>query len=116
MQQDVYPWTISWKLVQKSNGGGIAVITNSNTCYGTSGDTNGNGIPDDAEIFGGGLAIESIRLYGEEGKQTLGEIHGDSIANYVINYPVHNNLWHSKSVQEYVLLGDPSLKIGGYSS
>jgi len=114
LQQDCVPWTISWWMVRKRNGGAIAVITNSNTCYGTTGDANQNGIPDDAEIFGGGLAVESIRQYGEEGRETLGEIHYHSIATYVELNPVGSNLIHSKSVQEYILFGDPSLRIGGY--
>ncbi len=115
IQQDTFPWTITWMLLKQKNGGAIAVITNTNTCYGTSGDVNSNGIPDDAEQFGGGLTVESIRQYGVEGYDTLGEIHGKSIENYVGSFPVFSNTFHGKSVQEYTLFGDPSLKIGGYS-
>lgn len=114
LKQDCVPWTITWWLVRKNNGGAIAVITNSNTCYATTGDSNQNGIPDDAEIYGGGLAVESLRLYGEEGRVTLGELYTHSLKSYILTYPVYSNLFHSKSVQEYILIGDPSLQIGGY--
>ena len=115
MKQDTFPWTITWMLLKERDGGAIAVITNTNTCYGTSGDLDSNGIPDDAELFGGGLSIESLRQYGEEGNDNLGEIHYKSIEHYVTTYPVYSNIYHGKSVQEYTLFGDPSLKIGGYS-
>jgi hypothetical protein len=115
MQQDTYPWTITWLLLKEKDGGAIAVITNTNTCYGTSGDVNSNGIPDDAEQFGGGLTVDSLRQYGVEGYDILGEIHYKSIEQYVSSFPVYSNTFHGKSVQEYTLFGDPSLKIGGYS-
>ena len=113
-EQDCIYECIAWKLVNKNNGGAIAVLTNSNICYGTSGDINGNGIPDDAESFGGKLAVDVLRLYGEEEISTLGDIHCQSIKEYVSGFPVSVNKYHCKSVMEWILIGDPSLKIGGY--
>jgi hypothetical protein len=114
MQQDTNPWTITWRLLKEKNAGAIAVITNSNTCYGTTGDANSNGIPDDAELYGGGLSVESLRQHGEDDIDILGVIHYNAITHYVNSYPVFSNKLHGKSVQEYTLFGDPSLKIGGY--
>jgi hypothetical protein len=105
---------IAWRMASKQDGGSIATITNTNFCYGSVGDANSNGIPDDAETYGGWLAVEIFRLIGQEGKTTLGEIHTQSILNYIDNFPVYTNLIHSKSIQEWILIGDPSLKIGGY--
>ena len=45
----------------------------------------------------------------------LGDIFMESISNYIEKFPVYTNKINSKSIQEYVLIGDPCLKIGGYS-
>ena len=114
-RSDCIPWCIAWWMVKKYTGGGIATITNTNTCYGYPGDSlNNNGIIDDAEIFGGFLSVEIFRLYGQEGINILGELHGRSVIEYVTSFPVNTNQIHCKSVQEWILLGDPSLKVGGY--
>jgi len=113
-QQDCIFECLAWKLVNKNNGGAIAVLTNTNICYGTSGDINGNDIPDDAESFGGKLAVEILRLYGEEGIEILGQIHHQTVTDYITNFAVSSNKFHCKSVLEWILIGDPSLKIGGY--
>ena len=105
---------IAWRMASKQDGGSIATITNTNFCYGGVGDANSNGIPDDAESYGGWLAVEIFRLIGQEGMKTLGEIHTQSILNYIDNFPVYTNLIHNKSIQEWILIGDPSLRIGGY--
>ena len=112
--QDCIFESIAWRLVNKFNGGAIAVITNTNICFGTSGDANNNGIPDDAEKLGGLLATEVFRLYGEEEMRTLGEIHSQTVEDYVSNFPVSTNKYDCKSVQEWILIGDRSLRIGGY--
>ena len=104
---------IAWRLVNKEGGGGIAVLTNTHICYAMIGDANQNGIPDDVETFGGFLAVEVFRLYNEEHMNILGEIHSKTIENYVSTHPVNTNNIHCKSVQEWVLIGDPSLQIGG---
>jgi hypothetical protein len=109
------PECIAWRLVRKNNGGAIATLTNTNTCYGAIGDTNHNDILDDAELYGGKLAVDVFRFYGEEHMDILGEIHAATVNNYVDNYPVHTDKIHCKSVEEWILVGDPSLKIGGYS-
>jgi hypothetical protein len=113
-KQDCIFECLAWSLLNKNNGGAIAVLTNTNICYGTSGDTNGNGIPDDAESFGGRLAVEVLRLYGEEEIKILGQIHYQTVEDYVSDFPVSSNKYHCKSVLEWILIGDPSLKIGGY--
>jgi len=105
---------IAWRLVNKVDGGGIAVLTNTHICYAAIGDNNQNDIPDDVEMYGGQLAAEVFRIYSEENIDILGEIFGKTVENYVISQPVSMNKIHCKSVQEWTLIGDPSLKIGGY--
>lgn len=113
--QDCIFECIAWRLVNKYNGGAIAVLTNTNICFGDTGDKNSNGIPDDAEQFGGLLAVEIFRLYGEEGMKNLGDIHSQTIKDYVSNFQVSTNKYHCKSVMEWILIGDPSLRVGGYA-
>lgn len=105
---------IAEKLVYKKDGGAIAVLTNTNICFAAIGDINSNDIPDDVEMYGGQLAVEVFRIFNEEGIDILGEIHGKTVENYVSTHPVKINNIHCKSVQEWILIGDPSLKIGGY--
>lgn len=105
---------IAWRLVREKNAGTIATLTNTNICFGAIGDANANGVPDDAELYGGFLAVELFRLYGQESIETLGLLHQQALSNYVAKFPVHTNIIHCKSVQEFILFGDPSLRIGGY--
>ncbi len=105
---------IAWRLVREKDAGMIAVITNTNICYGATGDSNENGIPDDAEQYGGFLAVELFRLYAQEGIQTLGLLHQQALSNYASQAPVHTDKISCKSIQEFILFGDPSLRIGGY--
>ena len=112
---DCIPECIAWRLVREKNGGSIATITNTNICFGAIGDNDNNGILDDAEIYGGFLAVELFRFYGEEEIDILGDVFNSAISSYIEKIPeVYSNKIHSKSVQEFVLIGDPSLKIGGY--
>jgi len=113
-KQDCIFECIASRLLNKLNGGAIAVLTNTNICYGNFGDSNNNNITDDAERFGGLLAVEFFRLYGVEGMRTLGQIHTKTIKDYITNFPVSSNKFDCKSIQEWILLGDPSLRIGGY--
>ena len=44
----------------------------------------------------------------------LGKIYSQTIANYANNFDMENQIGHVKTIQQWTLLGDPSLKIGGY--
>lgn len=105
---------IAWSLISEKNAGAIATLTNTNICFGDIGDEDHNGVLDDAESLGGFLAVELFRLFGQEGIDTLGVLHQQALSNYVSLFPVHTDKYHCKSVQEFILFGDPSLKIGGY--
>jgi len=110
--QDCIFECIASRLLNKFNGGAIAVLTNTNICFGNVGDSNHNNITDDAERYGGLLAVEFFRLYGEEQMRTIGEIHSQTIENYITNFPVSSNKIDCKTIQDWILLGDPSLRIG----
>ena len=49
------------------------------------------------------------------GLDTLGELWTATITDYINNFPVMNDGNDCKTVEEFVLLGDPSLRLGGYN-
>jgi hypothetical protein len=108
----------SWHLTRKSNGGSIATIGSAAACYGAygeKGDMDGDGInePDCIEQFSGYLSSQLLKTY-NDGKTILGEMFGETLSNYIDTFECMNDKIDCKVVQAWTLLGDPSLKIGGY--
>jgi len=106
----------SWRLTRKMGGGSIATIG----CTGL-----GYGKEDKQDPSQGGagdyLNVLFFKECGENQKDILGEAWGDAISSYIDEFPIYWNqhafndtALDAKTVQEWVLLGDPSLKIGGY--
>ena len=103
----------SWYITQLSKRGAIACI--GNTGY-------GYGIPGKECTIGGvdnWITTEFFRQYGEEEHDILGEAFHQTITNYITHFKTSDDpglQWdagHEKTVQQWVLLGDPSLKMGG---
>ncbi|HDM67083.1 MAG TPA: hypothetical protein ENG62_01690, partial [Thermoplasmatales archaeon] len=103
----------SWFFVKVKNGGAIASI--GSTGYGgvNIGDHNSNGIPDCIEGADGWFETHFFKLY-MDGVNILGETFGETIRDYVQLFPVYEDRYDAKIVQTHILLGDPSLRIGGY--
>jgi len=97
----------SWSLMNKVGGGGIAVI--SNTGY-------GYGIPGEDWNTGRGRFMEMkfFESY-SEGHTVLGDTHAMDLIYYLNEFPPLEDKIDCKIVQQWALLGDPSLQIGGYS-
>ena len=101
----------SWYLVSSSRGGSIATIGSTGLCWYST------------EYGGGGsdwLNTHFFREY-DNGQYTLGSIWKETITGFIETFPIDWDLpagsissIDAKSVQEWVLLGDPSLRIGGY--
>ena len=106
---------IGWDMVNLKDGGAIAAIAPTSQCWIDSGDTNNNEIPDIVEAASGFLALEFLRVYAKEGIDNLGTMYVNAIQNYIAAFPVRSNKIDCKTIQEYGIIGDPSLKIGGYS-
>jgi hypothetical protein len=104
----------AWMLTSKLGGGGIATIAN--TGLGTHGenDWDNNGIADYLEILDGWLELRFLEKYGTDGQDDLGMNHGDTLSEYTHIFLGNEDKMDVKMVQQWVLLGDPSLKIGGY--
>ena len=112
----LYMWTYgmpasecwSWWITRLPRRGAIASIGNTGLGYGTLGG--------DCTIGGldGGISLEFFRQYGEEGHDILGETYSQTQTYYASTFDMQEDD-HIKSLQQWILLGDPSLKIGGYS-
>jgi hypothetical protein len=103
------PETFSWRLVRNPNGGAIASMGNTGLGY---------GVPHKDATIGGGdawITTEFFRQYGENGYDILGETYTQTIISYLNSFDMENlPAGHPKTVQQWALLGDPTLKIGGY--
>jgi hypothetical protein len=105
----------SWKLASLRGGGSIATIGCTGLGIGAIGDYNDDGIPDCIQAVAGWLEPQFFHAYGVQGKDVLGDAHSTAIIDYINTFPCDSDRSDAKSVQEWVLLGDPSLKIGGYT-
>jgi hypothetical protein len=107
---------INWRLVNKIHGGCIATIGNTGLALITEDKldpTKGGG--------GGDLIWMFFREYGINNNTILGECFGNTIHNYLLEHPINwdensynDSAIDAKLVEQLVLFGDPSLKIGGY--
>ncbi len=104
----------SWWLARAFGGGSIATIGCTGLGYGAIGDNNGDGIPDATQFYGGFIDSEFFKVYSNNTSDTVGEVHGTALQHYVNKFPINDDKIHTKTVEEWALLGDPSLKIGGY--
>lgn len=103
------PECMGWRFVRSPDGGSIATIGNTGLGY---------GMPGKVLTIGGGdgwITIEFFRQYGEHNQNVLGQAHSQAITEYIKTFDMNDlESGHPKSVQQWVLLGDPSLQIGGY--
>ncbi|UCD13403.1 MAG: hypothetical protein JSW60_07555 [Thermoplasmatales archaeon] len=106
----------SWRLTRKIGGGSIAVISNTAFSYGPENRQNPNQWAGEDR-----LEVHFFEEYGVNGTDVLGEAWGKTITSYLDHLPIHWNersfndsAMDAKTVQQWILIGDPSLKIGGY--
>jgi len=94
-------------LTRVPQGGAIATI--GCTALGPGG-FDENFVPD----TGCWIFPELFRQYGQEGHKILGVAYGQTISSYLSTFGITNSI-DQEMIQEFVLFGDPSLQIGGYS-
>ncbi len=104
----------SWWFTCKIGGGAIATISNAGLGTHGDGDMDNNSVADYLEILDGWLELNFLKLYGIEKQDILGINHGDTLTGYLNVFLGDDAKMDVKMVQQWVLLGDPSLKIGGY--
>jgi hypothetical protein len=105
------PECFSWYLVKLPRRGAIATIGNTGLGYGVLGK--------DCLVEGldGGICIEFFKQYGMEYNVNktaiLGDVYRSTLHSYWETFDM-DFLDHAKSLTQWVLMGDPSLKLGGY--
>ncbi len=103
-----------WALVNKRNGGSIATIAATALSYESP----------DINLGYGGIEWLDMHFFGEYGLNNtdiLGETWGNTITSFLEEFTID---WNdssktgaaiiAKNVEQWMLIGDPSLKIGGY--
>ena len=98
------PECLSWYLVKLPYRGAIAAIGNTGLSYSVVGDGC-------LLAYGGWISTEFFRQYGEEGREILGDAFVHSITRYIEVFDLYDH-FNVKTIQEWTLLGDPSLKLG----
>lgn len=101
------PKCFSWWLTSLPDGGAIATFGNTGL---------GMGIHDYGYLTGldGWLFPRFFYHYGEEGMHNIGMAQGLAINDYVLEFDINKVGEDRQMVQQWALLGDPSLLPGGY--
>lgn len=110
----------AWQLVRARNKGAIATTGFASLSWGADDDVNGNGEPDIIEYASGYLDVLVFKQYGHKDITVAGEMCDAAVTEYLNTAPVQWNnayldIWDCKTVSSWVLLGDPSLQLGGIS-
>ena len=103
----------SWVFV-KAKGGAISSLGSCGYGCDSVGDYDGDGIPDCTEYYDGWLELQLFRLYNQQNMTILGQNYYQDVNEYIQTFPVDTNRYDAKVIETHILLGDPSLKIGGY--
>ena len=101
------PETYSWYIVKLPETGAIASIGNTGYGYGILGEWC------TSEGLDNWITTEFFRQYSVEDQGVLGDAHSQSVANYIDTFGKTDS-GHVKTFQQWVLLGDPSLHMGGF--
>ncbi len=107
-----------WYLIKLPRTGAIATMGSTGYSWGSEGEVCTIGTGD------GWINTEFYRQYGQENQTILGDTYRESITSYIDNHMIfeyeywrHDKGWDGidqKTVQQWQLLGDPSLQMGGY--
>lgn len=107
-----YEWiphdSSSW-LVLQEGGGAIGVI--GNTALGLGGLNNGC-----TRFVGGWIMLRFAEAWGVDGEDYMGSVWTTGVNGYIDNFPISKDTGDRKTVEERALIGDPSVRLGGYGS
>lgn len=101
------PRCFSWWLVSRPNGGSIIAIGNTGLGMGLPGFNYPNGL-------NGWLLPRFFYNYGQEDIQYAGAAHSAAITDYALEFDINTKNTDRQMLEQWPLLGDPSLLIGGY--
>ena len=100
----------SWSLVRQKRGGAIASIGNTGLGWGVGGEGS-------IQTGDGYITTHFFEIYSESENienVSLGEVHVKTLNDYIKFFHPNEDEIDRKTVEQWVLLGDPSLRIGGY--
>ena len=103
------PQCWSWWLTSNPDGGAIATMGNTGLGMGIGGEDYVTGLD-------GWLLPRFFYHYGQEGEEFVGMAQSSAIIDYVNEFDINEVSADRQMVQQWALLGDPSLMIGGYES
>ena len=101
------PKCFSWWLISKANGGVIAAMGNTGLGMGLPGFDYPNGLD-------GWLLPRFFYNYGQLGAEHAGAAHSAAVADYALEFDINSDDADRQMIEQWPLLGDPSLMIGGY--
>jgi hypothetical protein len=101
------PKCFSWWLTSKENGGAIATIGNSGFGMGIPG-------PDYPTGLDGWLLPRFFYHVGQMDEEYCGAAYSNAITDYVNEFDINIDAEDRQMVEQLILLGDPSLFMGGY--
>jgi len=113
--KDWVPECWAWRSVSVARGGSVATMAYAGLDWFTEGDGNHDGIPDCVQFFSGFMNTNFFYNYGVRNLTRLGDTFTQDLTDYLNAFPPMVNKLDCKTVQEFTLLGDPTLAIGGYS-
>jgi hypothetical protein len=105
----------AWKLARVSGGGSIATLGYTGYDWFGVGD-DGDGIPDCIQRISGFMNVHFFEECGVGGTDILGMAHGNNLVTYITAQNPYTVPLDAKTVEEFILLGDPTLKLGGYGT
>ncbi len=108
------PECFGWWLVKQPQGGAIATLGCTGLGLGTIGDSNQDDIPDALQFLLTWLELRFFEAYAQDNITMLGHTWGTAITDYIHTFDCYRDKGDQKTVEEWILLGDPSLMIGGY--
>jgi len=111
---EMAPESWAWWLTRTFDGGSIATMAYTGYDWFSIGDGNSDGIPDCVQRLSGYMNVHVFKQYGVDGRRMLGEIHGGAQVDYLNGLFPTSEVLDYKTVEEFVLFGDPSLMVGGY--
>jgi hypothetical protein len=106
------PNPIAWKIISHKTGGAIASIASTTVSYSPLATYT-------TESYMGRLTIGLFKSY-SKGTDILGKMWAESIFDYLEDEKVWDDIFpnpisiHYLTLEEWILFGDPTLKIGGY--
>jgi hypothetical protein len=104
----------AWRMTRKIGGGSIAIMAYTGLDWFATGDYDGDDIPDCTQYYSGFANTNFFKNYGVNNITILGQAHTQTLIDYINAFPPMDERLDCKTVQEFALLGDPSLQIGGY--